>query len=275
VISAHAQISSVSVGINEIGDDSQEQIGSQIVFSVCADFSCALDRNEEAEIITDAYADGCECAVKWQRLDYNELAGSLSAERELRLFGAKGDSGSSLGEIIFKDYSVQLVSVKAEGGAVTFCGECRLSAVCSGGGEERFVPVKLASPFEISAKHGSLILPEGCEIIPEISVSEIAALIDGDGIRADVRLRASCRIVSSKSISCVSDVECAEPVIEAVSHPEIVAYYHEKDECLWDIAKKYKKDPRSVARDNSIDIQDDAALWNSEALAGLKCLIIN
>ena len=270
-VSAFGYVSSVSASVTEPTDQS-DGICSSVVFSVSAVLGARLDKNESFEVVTDAFAEGSDSRLTRKRLDYQELEDIAVCECDLKIRSSDVAAGL-FKEIIYSDTEVEGVGYETLPDGVKITGLCNVTLLMTGGGDEPFISQRLSSPVEIILKPRTASR-ERLVISPEISIQSVKTGLDVGGAYADVRLRARATVTSQHSIECIESAE----IIPRQSEGEntcISVYYPDEGETLYDVCRRYRRDPRSVARENSILIENENSLFDPELLSGVRSIIIS
>lgn len=151
------------------------------------------------------------------------------------------------------ELSVSEVRLDEANGGITVKGVCGLSALGISG--EEFDTVEHSVSF---TEDFAMSLPEGTyKVKAQISPAAVSAEVVGRG-RLNVKLSAElCAAACCKSKATVlTEAELERLAVER-DESTVIICYPEKNESLWELAKRYRVDPEQLLKSNSAVFNED------------------
>ena len=263
-------LSSFTVSPNPTDD------GCDLLCDLIFDLTVVEEENILINMPIDAYAPS-----KKVELEYNTVglksAGAVVREcfKSERRVDRTELGLSDARDIIISDAVVRCDPVSIDGDSLKLSGEiryCGAAVQISEGGEISYVSFKNSVPYE----H---IVNNTCQKLDNVasdfitSVTDVSCKIDKDQIVFESIINTCGTVTSTKSCKYICSVSMIPREPEDACR-RIVVYYPDKDESLYEVAKRFDTTARSVANINSLGIDVAAAPTSKGGLSGVKRLII-
>jgi len=251
VLVPELSVSSLKANVN--ADDS----GCDVVMSAIVEMSVVGEKNQEIELISDAYMRGCEVENSYEDFSYTELcwAGAEKRTHNAELARSELDS-QTLREVVFITATPKLESVTTTAEGVALAGEVKYTGValevCEDGGAA-YVPIKFSSEFEENVNincqnNGNL------RFDVKVTATSASSSLDAEKLYASSELCFNILALSDKSKQRVCASEAKGDSLSESSGARVVVYYPDSDDTLFSVAKRYRTTVQKLARDNSIDV---------------------
>ena len=225
------------------------------------------------EYIKDAYSKVSDCETSTRKITLlspvacwngNATVSASNPLSELSL-----DSGMRLCDIratILPEINTEI----SEGGRFTASGKIKISAIADNGAE--LIPAEFESDMKYTADIRTSNSEHPLKTSLTASISEVKGRIDSDRIICECEVYISCLINPECEIDAIGEINLTPSAYTAPDSSHIRVCYPSSDDSLWDVAKRYRKDPESIAECNSIDptISPDSP----ESLKNSKFIII-
>jgi hypothetical protein len=225
------------------------------------------------EYIKDAYSKVSDCETSARKITLlspvacwngNATVSASNPLSELSL-----DSGMRLCDIratILPEINTEI----SEGGRFTASGKIKISAIADNGAE--LIPAEFESDMKYTADIRTSNSEQPLKTSLTASISEVKGRIDSDRLICDCEVYVSCLINQECEIDAIGEINLTPSSYSAPNNSHIRVCYPSSGESLWDIAKRYRKDPESIAEGNSLDpsISPDSP----ESLQNTKFIII-
>ena len=215
-----------------------------------ANLFCTADRNQEYQIVDDAYSTAYESTL---------VSRPAAAERVLQatdLVMTTKHTVDSGGTAISAVYDAAAVfgdaAVKQENGELFVCGNLEVSAFCHGGDGIPFL-VEKTIPVELKIL-GGLGAPE-IGFLPSVDVLSTGfSILSENQLELRTELRVSGMIYERNRFQAISDIsiqEDAAKVRDALCALRIC--YADPGDRIWDIAKTYSTSMGAVMEENGLE----------------------
>ena len=251
-VSASAYLTSETVGIAEDGD------ATVLSANAICEIGVRLSENRNIELIKDAYLIDRETRSAYERLDYLEEVARLRIDSELSHKVKRSELGiSEAREIVLVNAEPKIEEKHATGDGARITGVCRISGVAceiSASGEPVYSPFKTEAPFTVSASSTSRI-PDGAELECMIRVGDIECTLEPDALSVSTDLFGEVRVITAHSIERLAS--CSAVGEERIDTPpsEIVVYYPDADETLYDVSKLHHARMADVAAKCGVSVE--------------------
>ena len=263
-------LSSLTVSVRPTED------GCELTCDLILDLTVLEDENIAVSMPTDAYSPGREVALEYNTVKLESVLMPISVSVRSEARKDRTELGlSEARDIIITDAVVRSDPARAEGDSIFLTGEIKYTGAAtqvSEDGAVSYVSFKTSVPYE----H---IVNNTCQSIDTVtydiltSVSGACCMIDKDEILLACNLCFEGVAVSDRTCRYISSVSMKEEKCEGASR-RVVVYYPDKDESLYEVAKRFDTTSRAVANINSLGIDVVAAPSKSGGLSGVKRLII-
>lgn len=268
---ADGYITSASCGVNSDGED------SVIVVNVICEYNASAFGNSSLEVVTDAYLKDFEVDSKYSTLEYEALEAGGVYDIQIN----KSVSRESLGlldasEIIFFSAEPRNVFCENAEGRMKICGEIAISGVaCENNvdGSKGYIPVKTQVPFEEYVNFNCQI---SADAVIDLSLSCVDAegMLDAENMYMKVTLKAKATALKNDKIMRLEECVCGDKVEKKASLSRITVYYPDKDDTLFNVAKRFHTTVEKLALDNSLAESAVATMESGDSLFGVERLIV-
>ena len=264
-------LTSVTAGLAEDGDD------TVITVNAIAELFGVVGKNYEREIITDAYLLNSQTEASYEEYPYSELLTMAKSEECVALAVPRAEVGCENARNIFTlSFDVRSLEKNISSGGVELSGEIAVSGVACEIDEDNgvgYIPIKFTSPFSLAVKM-PMEIPKDAEV--EISVSPLGAegALGSESVNLKCTLKIGWRVTKNakiKRMKACNDLGQAEDFVKPCA---ITVYYPDKEESLFEIAKRFHSSVAKIAADNKLAQQTLSASDYPVSLAGVKKLII-
>lgn len=270
-VMAEAYLTSQTTGLSEDGDATVVSVNA-----IC-EVSLAFTKNREVEITEDAFLTSRDTEQKYEELRYTELLGTTSGEFEVDYSFSREECGmADIRDILTLDATATVTERKSCRDGVEISGEIHLCGVAcevSVEGKASYLPVKAAFPYTIHV-NSSCHFDEECELECRISPTTVRYQLDSERLSATVTLHALCRACCERRATRLSECRVAGDGVYSSSPSEIVVYYPDPEETLFEVAKMHRASVKKIAEINGISMTADTASRQTLASLGYKHLTL-
>lgn len=266
-----AYVTSVTAGVTEDAD------GSVVTFNAIAEFFSVACNNKTVDVTADAYLKECETEGKYEKFTYSELVTVGRTEENVTVSAMRSDVGcADVRDILTLAADVRGTECKLNGERVQVNGEAVVTGIAceiNESGEPVYIPVKFSSPVSFDVNL-DVHIPDGASAFVSVASVNVTPMLEAERISAKCLLKVDYRVEKGATVECMT--ECNETGGERFSAnaSRVTVYYPEKEETLFEIAKRFHTTCAKLADDNGIA---EAALSSPDvpaSLAGVKKLII-
>ena len=268
---SRAYLSSVRAAVSEDGEN------AVITVNAISDLSATLYKNETVSIVRDAYLRNSGFDVKYDTRVFSERIFTVSHEDkvahvvERRDFGLEGvrDILKMSAEANVSDKTVEDEGFRIRGNLAVSGVACEINADSS----ISYIPIRINVPMDMLVKC-SCHFDESCEVDAQVAPYDVEFSLDAEHLRISVLLYVNLAVRRSRELKCA--VECNSVVGEEVEkrRSEIIVYYPEPEETLFDIAKAYRTTVAKIALDNSLSDSVASSADGQVSSLGVKSVII-
>ena len=250
-VSANAYLTSETMGVAEDGD------ATVLTANVICEFALAVSENKSIEVIKDAYLVGKGSSCEYNELGYLERIADLRSTDEITHTILRDELGlGGVRDILMADASFKPCEIKNLGGSVEISGNVVFSGVAcevSGGEQLVYLPFKTEAPFCVRVNSSSQI-SEDSTVDAVITGGEIRCSLDSERLSLLVDVNSELHIRREHSEKRLySFTECSDGEVEACLS-EIVVYYPDVNETLYDVAKLHHVRTSELAFCNGIAV---------------------
>ena len=266
-LNARAGVSSVRCTLNA------DESGTSVVANVIAEYSAESYGNGSATLTTDVYRCDGETENEYSDYKYLELL-TLVSEKDEHSSKTARDSieMENIREVICLGAQPKISSIEKNEDGVSVSGEILYSGIVVGVDEKEnlcYLPFKNTLPFEKNVNINCQNVGK-MQLYPMVSCFAPCAVIDENEVYVKCLVQTKlfvCEEKCEKILVSSSLVSCGEEGGDS----KIIVYYPEKQETLFEIAKKFRTTVEKISADNSISRSVSASGENS--LSERKLLI--
>ncbi|MBQ9084095.1 MAG: DUF3794 domain-containing protein [Clostridia bacterium] len=250
------------------------EVGVDITVSAITEATATARGNESVRLITDCYLKECGIENQYTNVDFCAHLGTKRENIGLEMeFDRKDVGAESLRNIIhsFAVCSLDESAVDADG--VTLKGNLRLSVMAceiNDDGMPAYVGLKIDVPFSEKVKHSC---QNATNAICEMQVISCDLSLDGEKLYICATIGCSTVLLGNSThrivTSSVKAEECTAPL-----GSDIVIYYPEEGESLFEVARLFRTSLLKLASDNSLSESAFRSPSSSSSLSGVRKLII-
>lgn len=229
--------------------------GSEVVLSAIVEFSAIGEGNSDTEVVGDAYMRSCVCENVYDDFNYCEFLSAVrineKVEGELERSSVDCDN---IREVIGLTAQARVDGVETSGDGVALRGEVRFCGIACGvdaEGKAVYAPVKFSTEFNKNVKLNCQT-NDKTRIEHKIELSHIRAGLDEKNIWASADMGIRLCVFEDK---CVRVLESADARVDLPFESRgsrVSVYYPDKDETLFEVAKKFHTTVAKLAMDNSL-----------------------
>ncbi len=262
-VTAKGTCHSVSLSLEQKGEDVEIRASAK-----CA-FEAICERNEEANILSDAYLTDRALSLSYKPLTVMEHAGGFSGG-----FTVEGEcpvdeeTAVPLSSVAVKD-----ASLSWEGKRAILTGEARAELLCygkeSGEDKKHFYAKDFSFPFRIEAESAESVLlsdKKSFTVTPALAETTVQ----------NGRAHVSCEMMLNLCAARESSFSVPENAVvlprEAKETDTVSIYYPSDKDSLWSVGKAYGISPLLLAEQNGIETDEDTALDDTKSLDGTAWL---
>ncbi len=206
----------------------------------------------QENFITDIFAENCLAEAEYSDIEVESIIMPVNKKEHISQF-----IHAPLGEITNVTEcktGIRHVSIEETEGKITAFAKCRMEILGTNPSGELYsvdTPVVLKIPVADKSSFTEGVMPE---IL--FGLSDCSASVKDGGIEARFEVDI-CGVLSGKTqLSVVSSLDISEKTEKAKKSGEIIIYYPNSQEKLWDIAKKYRVNPEVLCRLNKVEEKD-------------------
>ena len=239
--SAWGRVASVSVTPSD-SDGGKFNVGVEY------DLEAEASRSDGSSVCTDAYSTGYESDNEYRDLEVPEMIA----------FGVKRLEVEGSAELKVQSVDAVLLDVSPAScqsslsiidGELAAVGSVKVRALMNSDGEIFAQEVEMPLRVEIAEA------PEGVSVqdirgMVTCSPGDAAVKISGNSIEASCPVTVTYSLCKKRKVKMLSTVKLGESTSDGAS-PCIKVYYPEKDEDVWNVAKKYRADRVKLFKNNS------------------------
>lgn len=263
-------ITSLTTSINAV------ESGVVVTVSVITEATLVGRTNESIRLVSDSFHLSRGTENEYTTSTFTSHGGNISEELAVDLEFDRSELGAQhLRNIIYSDGVCSLSSASIEGEHIKLEGEMRLSVMAceiNDNGEPTFVGLKLDIPF--AAKVKNCCQDSGItDVFADLSLLDSSVTLDADKIYVKATVSANMQLVSSKNVRYVSSSTLTDEVYESVG-ADVVVYYPEGGESLFDVARSFHTSLLKIASDNALSESAFRSADSPASLVGVRKLII-
>ncbi len=206
----------------------------------------------EVTYLRDIYSQAADCETSRTKLNIRHPVSCFNANATLSASSDTASLGFDSG-MKLADFSARIVDHESSisNGKLNLNGKMKISALADNGAE--LIPAEFDSDFKYAAD-----IPEAAgseELISNIipSLCDIRCRIDGDRIFADCELCVAVKVEKESTMNVISEINFSPFASETPRASQILICYPASGETLWDVAKRYRSDAKTIAEKNSFE----------------------
>ena len=246
-------------------------------FVTQVEYTARADSNFPLTVVRDAYLTSAETTA-----DYSDFKGerfilnkyvpvSISSECAKADCGCEGAHG-----IVSTNHSIKLGEASVSHDRVDVSGEITFSGIAcqiNEDGKVEYCNYKFTSPFSESVKLDAP-LPEGARVACKLCGASSALTLDSTDAFG------KCEAVLAITVSApfvervLTSAEKTEDITPCENGACVTVCFPDKDDTLWEIAKRYHTTVRDIAVNNSLAEETVASASSSGGLRSVKKLLI-
>ena len=266
-----AELSSVTCGVSE--SENASVISANVIMELKA--RCAY--NEEVSVIKDAYLKNRDTEQKYENLNYKEHLHSFTDDTVVNLKLARAELGLENAKEIFSvNAELKSPSVVLEGSAAKIKTDAMFSGVAceiNEDGNSAVIPLKFSHPLEFDVNLGCQT-DENARVNVKLCFGGCEWNLDGDNLYLKCFINRTVSLYREMCEKILSSCDVLGDAEYSKNLSRISVYYPEKNETLFDIAKKFHTTARDIAVDNDISAEVSALDGAPELASGFEKLII-
>ena len=263
-------ITSLSTSVNAM------ESGVVVTVSVITEAALVGRANESIRLITDSFICDRGTENEYTNSTFMSHAGSMSEQFNIDLEFDRSELGAqNLRNVIYSDGVCSLSNATIEGDGIKLEGEMRLSVMAceiNDDGEPTFVGLKLDIPFATKVKN-SCQNSNITDVYADLCLVSNSVTLDADKIYVMACIDVGMQFSASRNVRYVTSSVLTDEVYESVG-ADVVVYYPDSGESLFDVARSFHTSLLKLASDNSLTESAFRTPDSSSSLAGVRKLII-
>jgi hypothetical protein len=254
-------------------DDGAVSVG----FVAEVEYTAGIDSNLPLAVVKDAYLTSAETVGSYSDFAYESFLGSKYVPVSLSAECSKMDCGcDGAHSVVSSNHSIRILDTEVCRDHVKISGETTFSGIACQINEEgklEYCNYKFTSPFAESAKLDVLI-PSGATA--SCVLCGATSSVTFDSTHAFGKCEATIFVsISAPFVERVlTSVEKTEDLAPSFGGANVSVCFPDKEDTLWDIAKRYHTTVRDIAVNNSLTEETVASASSSNGLRGVKKLMI-
>lgn len=269
-ISALPNVSSLTVNTVPTED------GCEIMCDLILDITVVEDENVAVSMPTDAYAPGRVTDFEYSTATLESVTAPIVENCRCEMRADRTELGlKDARDIIITDATIKPDPILIEGDSIIMSGEIKYTGVATQINEDgtlNYISFKNSAPYKHIVNN---TCQDNCDISCDILafVSAASCMLDKGEAVFECGISFRGVMLSAKTTRYISSVSMAEESDEKPPR-RVVVYYPDKDESLYEVAKRFDTTARAVANINSLGIDVAASPAQKGGLSGVKRLII-
>ncbi len=227
--------------------------GESRIINVSAEYEAAYDIFTEkiVEYSDDGYCAAYECNLKKNQYFCDELCSKISADKQIR--EKISLDGKTLLNISDCDIKLCISGTEYADNTVFAIGK---AGVFVSGSDDKNEMCCIQSVINVRIPVEESLEGSDRKHILALQLKDCSATLSGGEINVVANVHIEGVGLCKKSITAISDAEISYDFPKPLCRSQYIVYYPEKDEKLWDIAKKYEIPLNQLAEAN--DIKEDS-----------------
>lgn len=227
--------------------------GESRIINVSAQYEAAFDIFTEntVEYADDGYCAAYECNLNKNQYTCDEICSKINTDKQIKdKFSLNGKTLSNISDCDMRlcisgmEYSENIAFATGKAGVTVSGTDDKNEMCCIQSVINVRIPIE-EIPENSDRKH-----------VLTYQVKECSATLSGGEISIAASVHVEGVGLCKKTITAISDAEISYDFPKPLCHSEYIIYYPEKNEKLWDIAKRYEIPMNELAKAN--DIKDDS-----------------
>lgn len=250
--------------------------GCEVLCDLILEITVVEDENLVVSLPSDAYAPGKEADLEYNTVTLESVVGAMNETKKCEMRIGREELGlADARDIIITDATVRTDPARMDGDTLFLTGEIKYAGAATQVSEDgalNYVSFKKTVPYE----H---IVNNTCQNSGNITydihttVSDVCCMIDkGEAVLSCI-LDFKGIAVSERPYSYICSVDIRETDKQRAPR-KIVVYYPDKEESLYEVAKRFDTTSFAVANINSLGVDVATTPAQKGGLSGIKRLII-
>ena len=250
--------------------------GCEITCDLILDISVLEEASLPVSLPTDAYLPGSKTECVYDTVSFESIVGVIDEVHKSEARLDRAELGMrDVRDIILTDVTLRQDTPKRDGEDLILSGEIRYSGIATEiteGGSISYVGFKNSVHYAYNVNN-CILNEDNVTYYITPNISGASCMIDKNNIVLSCEIGNRGIIAAKRSCNYIFSVSVSEG--GAQERPRrITVYYPDKDESLYDVAKRFDKTCRAVANINSLGIDVAAAPAEKGGLKDVRRLII-
>ena len=258
-------------------DVNGDENGTSVVASAIVELSVVGEKNQSLTVVTDAYLKSCETENTYENFSFSELSGVGTAKITHNAEIPRSEIESErIREVLFLTATPKVESTAINGGVLTITGEIKYSGVASEiteNDETSYAMLKFSSPFSINVNDGCQNA-DNLRYETKIYARGADANIDANNLYATSNLEVVATFYDDRSVRVLSSSEKVLDGEFSTDGAKITVYYPNKNDTLFDVARRYHTSVSKLASDNMLTEEVIKEVGSEGGLGAVKKLIV-
>ena len=236
--------------------------GESRIINVSAGYEAVFDVFEEkiVDYADDGYCYAYRCEFKKNSYSYDELCSKINTSKQIE--EKVSLNSTALSDINNADMTLILSGTEYFENMLYAYGK---AGVTISGIDDKGDVCCIQSTINVKIPVAELNGDTDKKYLLCAQVEDCSATLSGGEIILRANIRINGVVLCKKNITAISDADISYDFPKPICHSEYIIYYPEKNEKLWDIAKKYEI---------SLDILKEANDIKSETVSDKKTIIV-
>lgn len=244
---------------------------ASVVMSVTVECRGRVDYNEATSVVTDAYAVGHKCEQGYGKLQFVELLESRYDQRPCTREIKKSELGAEgLHDLLECDARISNVRTADCAEGTELCAEILFTVIARDERDGTVVSVKY--PIEYKSIVKNKMNDDKARTRVGLQIYSPSVTHDADKVYFAFNAAECVTVEITREISVLSSVTATPE--EKCSSRRVIAYYPDKSDTVYEIAKKYAVSTKDIIAGNADSLSPSTDVYSSQALDGVSRILI-
>lgn len=244
---------------------------ASVVMSVTVECRGRADYNEVTKVVTDAYAVAHKCEQSYGKLQYTELLESRFDQRAYSSEIKKSELGAEgLHDLLECDARICNVRTEECAEGIELCAEVSFTVIARDERDGAVVSIKY--PVEYKSIVKSKVNDDKARTRVALQIYSPSVTHDADKVYFAFDAVECVTVEITHEMSVLSSVTATPE--ERCSSRRVIAYYPEKLDTVYEIAKKYAVSTNDIIAGNADSLSVATDVYSPEALDGVSRILI-
>lgn len=236
--------------------------GESRIINVSAGYEAVFDVFQEKEVVyaDDGYCYAYRCEFMKNAYNYEELCGKINTSKQI--MEKVSLNGTALSDIKDTDMSLVISGTEYSDNMLYAYGKAGVTVT---GLDDKGEACCVQSTVNVKIPVSEMSANADKKHLLYAQVEDCSATLSGGEVALSANIRIGGTTLCKKNINAISNAEIMYDFPKPICRNEYIIYYPEKNEKLWDIAKKYEI---------SLNVLKDTNDIKSETVSDKKTIIV-